>query len=284
MSLKISEQYKNFLLKSDKSDSTKIAYHADVEQLMKFLGKKDVNKALLSKYIAYLNSTNLTKKTIARKVNSLRHFFKFLQSKNYIDSNPIVDISFPKPTHKPQRILNRNECRKLIETSKSNPKIYTVINLILHSGIRIGEVSRLKVEDIKLDLKDPQIHIKKYSTLADRKIKISDKLMFILKDYMNSHEHISENNFPFFYTSNKKNINIRNLRTSINRIISKSKIENICVNDLRNTFIVRQLEVGNSMGFVANVVGHKTKLTTERYIRLLKKPYKDKQLNKIEDL
>ncbi|MCA9382340.1 site-specific integrase, partial [Candidatus Dojkabacteria bacterium] len=125
---------------------------------------------------------------------------------------------------------------------------------------------------------------REYSSIGEREVPLTDKVLFILKDYLFEHEHAKEKDFPLFYTSKNKPMRIRNIRSAVNRAFNNAKIPEICVNDLRNTFIVKQLEYGNTLEFVASLVGHKTILTTERYLRLLSKKYQPNTINKVAEI
>ena len=103
-------------------------------------------------------------------------------------------------------------------------------------------------------------------------------------------KYIRENNFkkkpesPLFSTKTGKSIQIRNIRSSIDRALIKAKIRNACVNDLRNTFIVHQLNNGMSLSHVAGIVGHKNTITTSRYLELLPKKFKPNGTEQIVEL
>jgi site-specific recombinase XerD len=76
---------------------------------------------------------------------------------------------------------------------------------------------------------------------------------------------------------------IRNIRASLENIFKKADINGVTVNDLRNTFIIFQLQQGVPVSKVAEIVGHQKIATTERYLKLLeKKP--EKQLRNIVPL
>jgi integrase/recombinase XerC/integrase/recombinase XerD len=64
---------------------------------------------------------------------------------------------------------------------------------------------------------------------------------------------------------------VRNIRSSINRAFQKAGIEDAKVNDLRNTFIVQQLEAGVPLEVVSRIVGHKRISTTEKYLQMVNK-------------
>jgi site-specific recombinase XerD len=89
---------------------------------------------------------------------------------------------------------------------------------------------------------------------------------------------------PLFATKNGKPIEIRNVRSYIDKAIVKAKLRDTCVNDLRNTFIVYQLLNGMSISKLAEIVGHKSTMTTIRYLELLSKKYKPSGMDEVAEL
>src|SRR5690606_37125704 len=107
------------------------------------------------------------------------------------------------------------------------------------------------------------LYIEAYSTNPSRKVELNCKAVTALKKYMRTLQRTSKTS-PLFATRDGKPIIIRNIRSSIDRAIEKTGIKNACVNDLRNTFIVYQLNQGTPLQFVTDTVGHKSKSTTSR--------------------
>jgi integrase len=141
--------------------------------------------------------------------------------------------------------------------------------------MKISELVAIKHSDLDLENKPPLIKI------GRRTVTLTDKIFYILKDYVtvNKPKKIAD---YLFITRNNDPIHIRNMRTYISRVIRKAGVDKT-INDLRNTFIVRQLDAGNSIEFVGNVAGHSSKQATERYLKLVKN-YKDKGLNRIVEV
>jgi site-specific recombinase XerD len=277
MSKDLLTEYLIYLSKSNKSTSTVQAYSKDIADFIKFNGTTSIKNSGTNSIKAFLYDLevekNLTKKTLARKLNSIRNFYKFLFENNHVKDNPSLSISYPRGKLKKQRVLSKEECKIILDISKSNKRLYTIIQLLLQTGMRISELSRLKNSDLFLSAKTPYINIQEFSSLKGREVPLVEKAYYILKDYLNDFA-LKPSSAPVFYTIRQKEIKIRNIRSSIDRAFNKAKIEDACVNDFRNTFIVRQLESGNSIEYIANICGHKTQITTERYLKLLNKKYK----------
>lgn len=268
----IIKEYLDYLSKSNKAKSTQTAYKTDVLQ---FLDENDFQNIIdgnsIDKYIAILKQDYSTK-TVSRKLNSISDFYAFLLSKKFIETNPINKVSYPKALPQMQKTLTKENLDSLIESTLDDARLNTILQVLINTGIKIGEVVNLKVSDLEIDKK------KKVLKLEDREIEIIPKLFYVLKLFLVS-EHNNKCEY-LFYTSQNKPIHVRNLRTSIVRAMQKLKLKNVSVNDLRNTFIVKQLDAGNSIDFVQRIAGHKTPLSTEKYLKLCGN-YQNKKIERI---
>lgn len=265
------------LEKNGKAESTQTAYKKDLEQFNNYLEINKINinsltPQLLNNYSKYLKDNfNFSSKTISRKYNSLKTFLKYLFNKDLINNDIAKDIVNPKYEKTPIRVLTILEYRAIRDTARYNTKYYTIIETLLQTGLRIGELQRLKIKDINLNSDIPTLTVESYSTIKSRTIELNSQLKESLEYYY--FKYINSFNFnsshPLFYTKNKSPILIRNLRTILNNIFKKASINNITVNDLRNTFIYYQLKEGVSIHKVSEVVGHKRLTTTEEYLKLI---------------
>lgn len=265
-----------------KSSSTILAYTKDLSQLAESSGKSltKVESDDIRKFIAEIN---LTPKTISRKLNSFRTFYRFLLEQKSINKNPAMDVAHPKFESPKPRVLSAIEYLALRQVSKDNMRLYTMIELMLQTGIRIGELSRIRLGDLDIKKTKGYLNIQEFSTNPTRTIELNNAAMELLTNYVNTLPRQSKST-PLFSTRDGKPIIIRNIRSSIDRAIAKAGIKDACVNDLRNTFIVYQLSKNVPVEKVTEVVGHKSRSTTMRYIELLSSPYRAKSSAKISDL
>jgi site-specific recombinase XerD len=275
-------QFIKFLEIKARSSSTIIAYKKDISQFFNYLSQLPADQQpkragelttdLLQTYVDNLkNGETFTLKTVSRKINSLKTFFKFLMYENKIGINPAAQVHHPKTQPVTPRILTSFEYRAIRDVARGNLRHYTMIELLLQTGMRIGELSRLKRSDLFLGLEGKNyINIDGFSTLASRKIELNQLALMAIQDFLNKTPEVANTNSGyFFYTKTGKPVLIRNIRTALNRIFIKGGIKNATVNDLRNTFIVYQLQNGLKIEKLAQVVGHRKVSTTERYLSFL---------------
>jgi site-specific recombinase XerD len=281
-STKLINEFAQYLKSKKKSDSTILAYTKDLSQLAESQ-EKDLTQFVAGDIREFITTLGLTPKTISRKINSFRTFYKYLIDNKKIDHNPAMEISHPKFQASKPRVLSPVEYLALRQVSSDNMRLYTMIELMLQTGIRIGEISRLKVADVDIKKTKGDLFIREFSTNPSRTVELNTKAIELLNNYLKTLSRKNKNS-ALFATRDGNHVIIRNIRSSIDRAIDKAGIKNACVNDLRNTFIVHQLEKGVPVEKITEVVGHKSKSTTTRYLELLDEPYKAKGSAKISEL
>lgn len=284
-------KYVNYLKRSSKkSENTIKAYESDLRDLLGYInGIKNFNESRIKEFINHLASElRLSPKTISRKINSVRSFGKFLLREKIVKENPGLNIEHPETTTNRPKVLSKSEYLKLREICSANSTINCIVELILQTGLKISEVSELKVINLNLNgINDSTV------TLENREIPLNSKIYLVLKEYIEknnisvsstSKHSLALRNKPLFFTSTGKRINVRNLRGMIDDYIMKSDLSGITVNDLRNTFIFHQLQAGLPVEYVAKVVGHTSHTATNRYVELLNGEYKESGLKKLVEL
>lgn len=252
------------LQKANKSRYTIVAYKKDLEQFIGYLASKEKNNIKevlrddIEGFIQKLLIEGYTKKSASRKLNSIRTFFRYLKSQDVIVQNPALEVSHPKYTQAPPRILSKLEYRALRDFSKEDIRTYAIVELLLQTGIRIGELSEIKRADINGDSLE----------ISGRSIPLNKAVKKAVDAYLTV-RHNSENDH-LFVTKTGRPLLVRNIRTLITRCFREVEIENAKVQDLRNTFIAYQLMNGGSISYISKIVGHKRLSSTEKYLNLIK--------------
>jgi len=276
-----------FLRSQKRSISTILAYGKDINQLVEFLADKKITEASsvtdehLEEFKANLGQQKYTLKSISRKLNSIKTFFKFLKSEGVIDQDPAATISHPTYEVKPPRILSKMEYRALRDSCREDGRIAAIVELMLQTGIRIGEASRLKIDDIK----DNDIYIESYESQPARTIPLNKAAKMALDNYLA--ERAPTKTKIVFVTKTGRPFLARNIRAAINRYFRLAGIENASVNNLRNTWLAYHLMTGTNAVFLAKMAGHKRLATTEKYLAYLqnnKEKVQEREKNRLEEL
>jgi len=259
------------LKNQQRSQFTIVAYKKDLEQFIGYLASqektniREVKKEDIEGFVRKLLSEKYTKKSASRKLNSIRTFFRFLKNQEVIQQNPSLEVTHPKYSQSPPRILTKLEYRALRDFAKEDLRTYVIIELLLQTGVRIGELANIRVDDIGADgLK-----------IGQRSIPLNKAVTKAVNDYLKVRYQTQDDHL--LVTKTGRPLLIRNIRTIIDRCFKEVGIQDAKVQDLRHTFIAYQLMNGVSISYIAKIVGHKRLSSTERYLQLVKEETEKKE-------
>lgn len=265
------QQFIGHLKGKSSASATILAYGKDIDQLVNYLqaaGKTDptaITTADLQAFMQKLADEHYTPKSVSRKTNSTKTFFKFLTTSGLIQTNPADALEHPKFENKPPRILTKLEYRSLRDAARSDIRMLAVIELLLQTGIRIGELSKLRVEDV--DLENLTLHVPPFEDTRERTIPLNKAAADAIKNYLPY--RVKTPNHALFVTKTGRPLLIRNIRTAIDRYFRIAGIKEAKVNDLRHTWVAYQLQSGVPMVMVSKLAGHKRLSTTEKYLQFI---------------
>jgi site-specific recombinase XerD len=278
MSLSLSEAHNHFtqyLQESGKAQATVIAYSKDIEQLVEFVSKlkgydtiDQISIQDIDAFKEILKKRRYTSKSISRKINSIKAFFRHLQEQGLVVENPATVVVHPKFEQSTPRVLSKLEYRALRDACRSDLRISAIVELLLQTGMRISELADIRLHDVDLDRNI--IHIRAQNSRDERKVPINKAAKASMQSYLQIRPRARDN--IVFLTKTCRPFLVRNIRTAIDRYFRLAGIKDAKVNDLRHTFIVEQLKAGTPLVFVSQLVGHKRITTTEKYLKLVEVP------------
>lgn len=251
-----------------RSPSTILAYRSDLEQLVEFLTKNNIatpdkiKSEDLDTFRDTLLAQKFTPKSVSRKLNAVKTFFRWMVENNYLTVDLSKSVTHPKVESSMPKFLTPLEYRALRDVVKSDSRISAMIELILQSGLRISEVANMKTRD----LTDETLKIEGYATQPERTIPLNRPAKDALDKYMLERPKV-ESEYVFISKTGKP-LAVRNIRASVDRFIQKAELPKYSVNDLRTTFIVENIKNGVDLILISQVSGHKRLSTTERYLGL----------------
>src|SRR5258708_20203697 len=276
--IKINDAHKEFVdfLRGKKhSSATVLAYGKDIDQLASFLEElekqhiHEVSKDDIQAFLGKLSEKGYTPKSLSRKLNSTRTFYRFLKVNEYVTDDPSLLVSHPHYELAAPRILKPTEYRALRDEARNDARMYAIIELLLQTGIRIGELADIRIPDINTE----NIHIRTHEKHEERLVPVNKSAKEALDRYLQARPKIPDDHL--FVTKSGKPFLVRNIRTAIERYFRIAGIENAKVNDLRHTFVAHHLKHGVSLVLLSKILGHKRLSTTERYLNYIQDRAKD---------
>lgn len=280
------QQFLQDLKAKGRAGATVIAYGKDIEQFLEFLAAKEgkttpasIASVDIEEFKESLGKQRYTDKSIYRKINSIKSFFRFLRGLGVISENPATAVAHPKYELSEPRVLTKLEYRALRDACRADKRISTIVELLLQTGMRISELANLEIEDAELEKKT--LHIKAQESHTARTIPLNNAAHQALTQYLEIRPKTRQK--ALFVTKTCRPFLVRNIRTAIDRYFRLAGINDAKVNDLRHTFIVQQLSAGTPLIYVSQLVGHKRITTTEKYLKLLDNEQMHTQV-KVEEL
>lgn len=269
------QQFLDFLKSKKHSSATILAYGKDIDQLTSFLEElekqniHEVSKDDIQAFLGKLSEKGYTPKSLSRKLNSTRTFYRFLKVNEFVTDDPSLLVAHPQYELAAPRMLKPTEYRALRDAARNDARMYAIIELLLQTGIRIGELADLRMSDVKEDA----LHIRPHEKHAERDVPMNKSAQEALGRYLKIRPQIEDDHV--FVTKSGKPFLVRNIRTAIERYFRIAGIENAKVNDLRHTFVAHHLKHGVSLVLLSKILGHKRLSTTERYLEYVQDRAKD---------
>ena len=284
---KLINQFLDYLnYEKNYSNYTILNYKKDLEQFKDFLNGKsieDIDYTLIRKYLSYLYDKKYEAKTICRHISSLRAFYKYLISNNLVKENPLELISNPKVEKKLPTYLNYEQMEQILSIPDKNTALglrnSLILELLYSTGIRVSEITDIKISDI--DLYGNKIKIIGKGN-KERYVLYGEVCKSLLEDYINisRKELDKENNEYLILNKNGKKITTRGIEKIIEKIIKESSLKfKISPHTIRHTFATHLLDGGSDLKIVQELLGHENLSTTAIYTHLSNERLKKVFLN-----
>ena len=226
-------------------------------------------------YLGLLNEKQYSKATIARKLATLRSFYKFLVKRNHVSSNPVVSIRTPKQEKKLPRFLEYEEVKKLLSTPPVNTWLgardRAILETLYSTGIRVSELVALNMDDI--DFLGEVVHIRGKGK-KERITPIGSSALQVIQHYMEYRNKRAQSNGNFdskvlFVNKHGQRLSTRSVRRKMDKYLKMSGLDpDISPHTLRHSFATHMLNNGADLRSVQELLGHQSLSTTQIYTHL----------------
>lgn len=239
----------------------------------KLLNYKIINKDEIREYLKYLDKEKKSKSSISRELSALRNFYTFLLHNNIVDNNPFKNIKNPKKDKKLPNFLQTDELQNIFDSiDMSNPlgiRNRLIIELLYATGIRVSELTSLKLNDIDIHNKEIRITGKGNK---ERIVYFGDYAKKYLSLYIDEarYELLNGNTSNYLLINNKgSELTSRGVELIVNEVVKKAALKhNISPHVLRHTFATDMLNNGADLKSVQELLGHESLSTTQIYTHI----------------
>jgi site-specific recombinase XerD len=188
--------YAAYLQSSNYSNSTFEKYFSDVRRFSLFIREHtigEITKHDIEQWIAGLLSPRgekLDRKTVNRKVSAIINYFLWLKSLEVITEDPTATINNSRIRSPLPDYLYEDEIKKLYVEASKDPRTYLIVQLLLETGMKSGELLNLKLADIDIsDTFNPEVWIKnnEKSKIKERKVALPARFVEVYKQYLENY-------------------------------------------------------------------------------------------------
>ncbi len=278
MTLPMDKNLEKFLtylrVEKNYSKHTLTGYMHDLREFYRFLDGRTpetTDKDVLRKYLASLQAQGLMKKSVARRMASLRTFFRYLVREGTITTNPTMAIRNPKIEKRLPIVLDESEVALLLdspETDLSGRRDKAMLETIYSTGMRVSELVQLNLESVDFIGGVCRVLGKGGK---ERLCPIGDKALRSLRDYLDMREKKTKKNDRVLFMNHSRNqsgsrLTDRSVRRILNKYIEKTSMkQRISPHVLRHSFATHLLNRGADLRSVQELLGHENLSTTQIY-------------------
>ncbi len=257
------------------SENTIKSYEDDLNQFLQFLENigiddfKSVKRNDIRNFTTYLIESKISKRSITRKISTLKTFFKFLKHKKVIENDPMSFSKGLKFEKKLPQTLSVAVVAKFLDSFKDNDFLelrdHLIFEILYGCGIRSNEL--INIEDKDIDIENRIIRIEKGKGDKERIVPFNKKVKELLIKYIPLRDNIRKSGcVNLLISRNGKKLDNSIVRKIVKkRIKDFAEISNISPHTLRHSFATHLLNSGADIRFVQELLGHSSIGTTQIY-------------------
>ena len=275
----------NIWIEKGLSQNTLDSYRSDLEQFSSWLEKNNLTYIKASKrdilsYLAFLFQKGLGSKTVARKLSSLKSFFRYLVFKSIITSDPSSEVETPKLLKSIPKSISETEVEALLAAPDEKTDIglrdKTMIETLYSCGLRISELINLEL--LNLNLRQGVIRVIGKGQ-KERLVPMGDQLIGLLELYISSSRKnlLNKKHSDFLFLSTRSKKMTRQSfwhRIKYYCMDSGFEPEKISPHVLRHAFATHLLNNGADLRVVQLLLGHSDLNTTQIYTEVARQRLK----------
>ncbi len=277
------EDFKSYILvEKNFSKHTAKAYYADILSYLIWLDNnmcEDVNFSKVREYLHFIQKFNYKKTTIARKIASIRTFYKYLHRERKIENNPAENLISPKRPKSLPKFLTTDEIEQILSNINiDTPAGYrnrAILELLWASGMRVSELSGLNFGSLNLENNEITVFGK---GSKERIILITDRAKNYLQGYIDYARNLVARGYtlgpitettPVFINKTGYRLQTRMIRNVINDIVEKIELpKKVTPHMFRHSFATHLIENGADLRVVQELLGHASISNTQIYTHI----------------
>ncbi|MEM0921711.1 MAG: tyrosine recombinase [Pseudomonadota bacterium] len=265
------------------AENTLSAYHGDLVDFMAHAGAEALataDRAVIEDYLAALEARGMSAATRARRLSSLRQFYRFAFSEGLRADNPAARIGGPRRAKTlPPALSEADVSRLLAATEEAGPRMRCLMELLYATGLRVTELVGLPVAAVR---GDPKLILVRGKGGRERMVPLSNPARRALTDWLalrDKEEEEAKRRSPYLFPSRGKAGHLT--RAAFWMALKKLAVsaglspEGLSPHTLRHAFATHLLAHGADLRVIQQLLGHADISTTEIYTHVLDARKKD---------
>ena len=265
------------------SANTVESYQRDILSYLSYLVKQKIDewdrtdRFVILNYLRVLEEEKKSPNTIIRIVSSLRKFHQFLKQEKKMQEDPMQHIDTPKKASVLPKVMSYEEVENLLTIPDVKTTLgmrdRTLLEVMYATGLRVSELTNLKMDDLRLELELIQTIGKGDK---ERIIPIGETAVRWLEEYLALSRPLllkkSEESHYVFLNHRGGQLTRQGVWKNIKKIVQKAGVtKHVTPHTLRHSFATHLLENGADLRIVQELLGHSDISTTQIYTHISKK-------------
>lgn len=263
----------------DLSPNTIAAYRVDLEQFARWAARSgvvsvaEVDRRLLRRYVAYLGERRLARRTIARKASALRSMLGWAALHDVVEASPALDLPVPRLDRPLPKVVRADTAAALCELPPDDDpcgaRDRAMLELLYGSGLRVGELCALDVDDV--DLRASAVVVTGKGR-KQRRVPATQPAVRALHAYLGDARSWLLRRAPqppepaaLFLNLRGRRIGARTVRAAMATYLSGEGLAPVGPHALRHSFATHLLDNGADLRVVQELLGHESLSTTQIY-------------------
>ena len=272
--LKIIDEYIEYLEKiKGYSKNTITSYKTDIKKYFEYINTKNKKYYEIEKYVQSLSKSKYAKSTVNRKIVSISSFFNWCINQKKLNIKDIKQIKNIKTDRKLPTILTSNYINNLLDTIPTSTskeiRDRTIIEILYSSGLRVSELTNLKVNDFKNNKSLKVLGKGNKVRILPMTDKSFNYMNLWISKYRSEYKNEKSGNYIFLGVRGGK-ISDREIQRIVNLRLGTFP------HSIRHTFATHLLDGGADLRVVQEMLGHTDPSTTQIYTHVSKKQLKEK--------
>ncbi len=256
------------------SGEKEIAGHVGPETISEHIINADTE--YLRSFLAYLAESNYSPATMARKIATLRSFYRWLERNSAIDANPMTLIRTPRQKKRLPKAIDVEQVEKLLSAPNDKTLLgardRAILETLYSTGIRVSELVGINFGDID---ETGQAIVIRGKGRKERIVPLGTHAMKSIAHYlgvMEANAVPNESSDPLFINKHTTRLSTRSVRRKVSKYLEQAGLDpTISPHTLRHSFATHLLDNGADLRSVQELLGHQSLSTTQIYTHLTTK-------------